>query len=124
MKKFIKSISYAISGIKAAFKSERNLRIHVAAMIVVLLAGFYLNLSLTAWGLVILSIGFVLVSELLNTAVERLGDEAANGRQKQRIKNAKDISAGAVLISALTAVAIGVVFLFIPLIGKIVDLIR
>jgi undecaprenol kinase len=124
MKKFIRSFSYAASGIKAAFKSERNFRIHVAVMIFVLLAGFYLNLSLNAWGIVILSIGFVLVSELLNTAVERLGDEAANGKQKQRIKNAKDISAGAVLISALAAAAIGFMFLLIPLLDKIVDFFR
>jgi diacylglycerol kinase len=67
-------------------------------------------------GLIILIIGFVLVAELFNTAIERLGDEAANGVQKQLIKRAKDIAAAGVLLSALTALILGILFLVIPFI--------
>lgn len=119
MRHFFKSVAYAVSGIRSAFKSERNFRIHLALMIIVIILGIYLEVSPEAWGLIILSIGFVLTAELFNTAVERLGDEAANGKQRQRIKIAKDLAAGAVLISALTALAIGIIFLLIPLIQKL-----
>jgi len=63
-----------------------------------------------------LAIGFVLVAELFNTAIERLGDEAANGVQKQLIKRAKDIAAAGVLLSAMTAFILGILFLIIPFI--------
>jgi undecaprenol kinase len=121
MKRFLKSLNYAFSGIRSAFKSERNFRIHLVVMIPVVMLGFYLGLSLQTWALLILSIGFVLVAELFNTAVERLGDETANGKQRQRVKNAKDISAGAVLLSALTALVIGILFLLIPFIQKLLE---
>ena len=68
------------------------------------------------------SIGFVLVSELLNTAIEELGDEAARGEVNPRIRNAKDISAAAVLLSSLTALIIGIIILFIPFVGRILKL--
>jgi diacylglycerol kinase len=122
IRRFLKSLAYAISGIRAAFKSEQSFRIHTIAMVIAVAMGLYLELSLVAWGFVIFSIGFVLVAELFNTAIERLGDEAADGQQKQVIKKAKDIAAGAVLISDLTALVIGIVFLLIPFVQKICDL--
>lgn len=124
MRRFIKSLAYALSGICAAFKSEQSFRLHILALAAAVAMGLYLKLSLTAWGFVIFAIGFVLVAELLNTALERLGDEAANGEQKQIIKKAKDTAAGAVLISALTALVIGLLFLLIPFVRKMFDLIQ
>jgi diacylglycerol kinase len=119
MKRFFKSLAFALTGIRAAFKSEQSLRLHLVAMSAAVIVGLYVELSLTAWGLVILSIGFVLTAELFNTAVERLGDEAANGELKLMIKHAKDAAAGAVLLSALTALVIGILFLLVPLVQKI-----
>ena len=116
MKRFLKSVTYAINGLFSALKTERNLRIDIAAMLVAIAVGFYLKLSIITWGLIILIIGFVLVAELFNTAIERLGDEAANGVQKQLIKKAKDIAAAGVLLSALTALILGILFLVIPFI--------
>ena len=116
MKRFLKSVTYAINGLMSALKTERNLRIDIAAMLIAIAFGFYLKLSINTWGLVILVIGFVLVAELFNTAIERLGDEAANGVQKQLIKRAKDIAAAGVLLSALTALILGILFLVIPFI--------
>ena len=116
MKRFLKSLTYAVNGLFSALKTERNLRIDIAAMFIAIAFGLYLKLSILTWGLIILVIGFVLVAELFNTAIERLGDEAANGVQKQLIKKAKDIAAAGVLLSALTALIIGVLFLVIPFI--------
>jgi diacylglycerol kinase len=122
MKRFLKSFAFALAGIRAAFKSEQSFRIHIVATAIAIVMGLYLDLSLTAWGFVIFSIGFVLVAELFNTAIERLGDEAADGQQKQVIKKAKDTSAGAVFISALAAFVIGLLFLLIPFVQKMFDL--
>ena len=116
MKKFLKSVTYAINGLYSALKTERNLRIDIAAMLIAIAFGFYLKLSIMTWGLIILVIGFVLTTELFNTAIERLGDEAANGVQKQLIKKAKDIAAAGGLLSALTALILGILFLVIPFI--------
>ena len=124
MKRFFKSLAYALSGIRAAFKSEQSFRIHTIAMVIAVAMGLYLELSLAAWGFVIFAIGFVLTAELFNTAIERLGDEAADGKQKLMIKHAKDASAAAVLVSALTALVIGILFLLIPFIQRMLDLLQ
>ena len=116
MKGFIKSITYALDGLFSALKTERNLRIHIIAMFIAVALGFYLKLSIMQWGIIILVTGFVLVAELFNTAIERLGDEAANGIEKRLIKKAKDIAAAGVLLSSITALIIGILFLFIPFI--------
>jgi len=124
MKRFLKNLAYALSGIRAAFKSEQSFRIHTIAMVIAVAMGLYLELSLAAWGFVIFAIGFVLTAELFNTAIERLGDEAADGKQKLMIKHAKDASAAAVLVSALTALVIGILFLLIPFIQRMLDLLQ
>ena len=116
MKGFIKSVTYALDGLFSALKTERNLRIHIVAMFIAIALGFYLKLSIIQWGIIILVTGFVLVAELFNTAMERLGDEAANGMQKKLVKKAKDIAAAGVLVSSITAFTIGILFLFIPFI--------
>jgi undecaprenol kinase len=122
MKRLFKSFAYASAGIVAAIKSERNFRIHIVAMVIVIGLGIYVQLSVQAWGFLIFAIGFVLAAELFNTALERLGDEITNGEHKQMVKKAKDIAAAAVLISALTALVIGIVFLFVPLVQKLMEL--
>ena len=124
MKRFFKSLAYALSGIRAAFKSEQSFRIHTIALVIAVAMGAYLELSRAAWGFVIFAVGFVLTAELFNTAIERLGDEVADGKQKLMIKHAKDASAAAVLISALTALVIGISFLLVPFVQRILDLIR
>jgi undecaprenol kinase len=119
MKRFFKSFTYAFAGIRTALKSELTLKLHVIAAVIAIALGVYLQLSIERWGVVILTMGFVIVAELFNTALERLGDEAAEGKQKQLVKTAKDIAAGAVLLSVITALVIGILFLIIPLIEKI-----
>ena len=119
MARFLKGFSYAFRGILTAFRSERNLRIHIIAALLAVALGFFLGLSILEWGFIIFAIGFVLVSELFNTAIERLSDKVAGEQQDNIIGKIKDISAGAVLVSAFTALAIGIIFLFIPLVEKL-----
>jgi diacylglycerol kinase len=121
-KNIIRSFAWAFRGIYFAFKSERNFKIHTVILCFVIALGIYLKLSILDWGLVIFSIGFVLVSELFNTAIEELGDEVAENRLNSKIKKVKDISAGAVLLSSITALIIGIIILLVPFISKIIKL--
>jgi diacylglycerol kinase (ATP) len=91
MVRFFKSFFYAFRGIVITLKSERNFRIHIVAMVLAVALGFYLGLSPVEWGFIIFAIGFVLVSELFNTALERLSDKVAGGQNDSMISKVKDI---------------------------------
>lgn len=95
-----------------AFKEEPNFRIHVVATIMVIAAGLYFKLSTTEWLAIIIVIGLVLLTELLNTAIENIADFISPERH-EKIKMIKDIAAAAVLISAIVALVVGLV-VFIP----------
>ena len=109
-----KSIGFkhAWDGILVVLKSERNFRIHLLIGTIVLLLGYVLNLPSGKWLAIILVIGLVLVAEMLNSAIERMLDYL-NPSIHPSAKIIKDIAAGAVLISAIAAVIIGVI-IFIP----------
>jgi len=111
-KKLINSFKYAIEGFISSFKTERNMKIHVLAMLVVLLAGFNLKLTITEWCFIILSIALVIGSELFNTAIETIVD-MVSPEKNPKAKLAKDISAAAVLAFAIGAAIIGTI-IFIP----------
>ena len=81
--------------------------------------GIYLDLPAAEWGLVIFAIGFVFATELFNTAIEKICDEASNGKVNAGIRNCKDIAAAAVLISAVTALIIGIIILIIPFFERV-----
>ena len=122
MKTILKSFGYAVDGIIAALKTERNLRFHLLLSLVAIGLGIYLGLTAVEWSLVIFAIGLVISAELFNTAIERLGDETANGQHNKTVKTAKDAAAGGVLVSAITALAIGIIILVVPFIDKLSDL--
>ena len=122
MKKLARSFGFAFRGIWVTLKSQRHFRLHIIALVVAIAIGVYVGLEVLAWGLVLFAIGFVLVAELFNTAMEHLGDEASGGKQSELIRNAKDIAAAAVLLSAATALVIGILVLFVPLVKKLIDL--
>jgi diacylglycerol kinase len=114
----IKSFGYAIKGIFIAFKTQHNIWIHSLAIIVVLTAGFIFKLDALEWCLVVLAIGLVLVSEMINTAIEWLVD-LVSPEYKEKAGLIKDVAAGAVLIAAIISVIIGII-VFLP---KIIELI-
>lgn len=109
--RLIKSFSYAIAGLKSAFLSEGNLRIHVFMSIIVLALGFILQIGRIEFIVVLLLIGGMITIELLNTAIEKVVD-LVTSEFHPLAKLAKDIAAGAVLIYAITSVIIGVIIFF------------
>ncbi len=114
----LQSFGYAFRGLLFAVKTERNIKLHLVAAAVAVGFGFYLGISATAWCLVVLAIGLVLAAELLNTALEKWCDAAGGGKKSEAIKNAKDISAAAVIAAVIVSVIIGVLVLLIPLIRR------
>ena len=115
----INSFRYAFSGIFSALKSERNMKIHMVALVLVVVFGFLLRISETEWIVCILCIALVISSEMINTAIEKTVDLATD-EIKETAKKAKDIAAGAVLINAIGSAIIAAI-IFIP---KIIELLR
>ena len=118
MKKLINSFKYAIQGIKSGIKSERNLKIHIIIMMLVIIAGIILKISKTEMIICILLSGLVISLELVNTAIENVVD-LVTMEQNPKAKKAKDVSAGAVLISAIASAVIGII-IFVDGIEKII----
>ncbi|CAN5598262.1 diacylglycerol kinase family protein [soil metagenome] len=88
-------------------RSQHNAWVHLAATIGVVAAGFAVQLARSDWCLIVLAIAGVWVAEALNTAFEFLCD-GAPPEFHPMVKQAKDVAAGAVLISAIGAVVIGI----------------
>lgn len=109
---FLKSFGYAFEGILTGIRKERNMRIHTAAMILVVLAGTILGLSAVEWCICLILFGLVMALELVNTAVEAVVDLVTE-EKKPLAKTAKDTAAGAVLIAAIASVIIGLL-IFVP----------
>lgn len=108
----IKSLGFAIEGIGTFFRTQHNAWIHIAAAIAVVVTGFLLKVNTTEWCWLISAIAIVLIAEMFNTAIEFLTD-LASPEIHPKAKMVKDVAAGAVLISALAAVAIGLI-IFLP----------
>ena len=111
-KKLINSFKYAIEGFVSSFKTERNMKIHILAMVLVVLLGMYLKLTLIEWCFITFAIALVIGSELFNTAIETIVD-MVSPEKNPKAKLAKDISAAAVLAFAIGAAIIGMI-IFIP----------
>ena len=111
-KKLINSFKYAIEGFISSFKTERNMKIHIFAMVLVVILGTYLKLSQIEWCFIIFAIILVIGSELFNTAIETIVDMICT-EKNPKAKLAKDIAAAAVLAFALGAAIIGCI-IFIP----------
>ena len=107
-----KSFGYAFQGIFNTIRTERNIKIHCAAAILVTIFGIWLQISQTEWMICFILFGLILALELVNTAVEATVDLFTEER-KPLAKKAKDAAAGAVLIVAIFAAVIGIL-IFIP----------
>ncbi len=110
------SFKYAWSGIVYALKTQRNFRIHVSIGTLAICLGIFLHLRSVEIAVISLTSGLVLVMELLNTAIESVVDLTVKQAYHELAKIAKDCAAGAVLVSALTAVVVAGVLLLPPLI--------
>jgi len=112
IKKRILSFGYAINGLKILISEEHNARIHLVVSLIVIALGFVLDISLSEWLFICFAIGFVIVTEVINSAIENLCDFVSPGKNEV-IKKVKDLSAFAVLFSAIIAV-IGGFIIFLP----------
>jgi diacylglycerol kinase (ATP) len=102
----LESFNYAFQGIIHVLRTQRNLRIHFVVAVLVLLAALYSGVDRLELIALLLAIAFVLIAEMLNSAVEAAVDVATTSFDPMA-KLAKDIAAGAVLISTAVAVAVG-----------------
>jgi len=112
LKKRIQSFTYAFRGIARAVKEEPHPKIHLLAIAVVTIAGFYYSISATEWIACIICFGTVLSAEIMNSALEATVDKASP-EQHPLAEKAKDMAAGAVLVVAIMSVAIATI-IFIP----------
>ena len=106
----IRSFKHAFVGIWTMLKSQQNAWIHAFATVAVVLAGFVLGISSAEWWWLVLAIMAVWMAEALNTAIEFLAD-VASPEFHPLVKKAKDVAAGAVLISAIGALIIGIIII-------------
>ena len=113
----IRSFYHAIRGVLRMVRCQHNAWIHTVATLGVLGAGFFFRVSLADWCWIILAISIVWTAEALNTAFEFLAD-AASPDFHPLVRDAKDVAAGAVLITAVAAVIIGAI-IFWPYVQKL-----
>jgi diacylglycerol kinase (ATP) len=107
-----RSFGFAFKGIAFFLKSPSNAWIHLAAAFLVCAAGFYVHISKGEWMAVIFAIAFVFVTEMVNTAIEKLTDLVSPDYNELAGK-VKDIAAGAVLLASIAAVVIACM-VFVP----------
>jgi diacylglycerol kinase len=118
LKSRLESFRFALNGLLLLLKNEHNSRIHILAAIIAIVMGIIMKLDHYEWALLIIVIGAVFLTELLNSSIESLGD-LIDPEWNELIMRAKDYSAAAVLISAIVAIVVGGL-IFIP---KFLDLI-
>jgi diacylglycerol kinase len=109
---FWRGFSFAGQGVWHAVRTERNMRVHLLAASAAVVGGLVLRISAVDWACVLLAIGLVLTVETLNTAVEALADLCTE-EFHPLVKIAKDTAAGAVLISSVAALGVGIA-VFLP----------
>jgi len=106
MHRLIHSFGYAFAGLGHGLRTQVNLRIHFLAASAVIIAGLLLQISTVEWAILVVTIMIVMSAELFNTAVEAMTDRV--GQEYHPLsKVAKDTAAGAVLVSAIGAVIVG-----------------
>lgn len=105
--KFINGFFYALKGLGVASKEQLNLKIHLLALVVVIVAGIFFDLVAIEWAVIFLTFGLVIATEMVNTAIEYLVDMVQPEYHPQAGK-VKDVAAGAVLVAAIIAVAVAI----------------
>lgn len=109
--KQVKSFFYAFSGLFSVLNTEGHMRFHlIMSIYVIAFAMKFYDFSASQWAVLVLTVSLVLVLEIINTAFECICDTITK-EYNENIKYVKDIAAGAVLITALASVAVGI-FLF------------
>ncbi len=115
----LKSFGDAWRGIVLLFGSQFNARIHLILLSLALLGGWYFAITPSEWVAVILAAGLVLAAEAINTAIELISDETLGRAYNSKIRNIKDLAAGAVLLAAIAALVTGLI-IFLPYLSNFI----
>jgi diacylglycerol kinase (ATP) len=107
-----RSFGFALAGLKHMVATQHNFKIHLVISLVVVIAGFGLQISNDDWRWLIIAMGLVLAAETLNTAIE-LACDTASPDFHPLVQKSKDVAAAAVLLTAVVAAIIGVMT-FLP----------
>ena len=116
LSRLLTSFKYAFAGVWHVMRTQRNARIHISLALVVVILGLWLGLNSTQWAVIVLTIGLVLAAEAFNTVAEAAIDLVTT-EYHPLAKIAKDVAAGAVLVTAMAAVIVGLLILGPPLWG-------
>ena len=116
----ISSFGYALDGLWYTVRTQQNMRIHLAAAAAAITLGRYLGLGWLQWAVLALTIGAVMIAEMFNTVAE-LALDAATPYYHPLVKIAKDVAAGAVLLTAFISVGVGLMVLGPPLWAHLAD---
>jgi len=114
----LQSFRYAFAGLWYALRTQRNARIHLLAAVAVTAMGLWLRLDAVWWAVLVLTISLVFFAEMVNTVVEAIVD-LVTPEYHPLAKVAKDVSAGAVLVTAMAAVVVGLLILGPPLLARL-----
>ncbi|MDO5036352.1 MAG: diacylglycerol kinase family protein [Porphyromonas sp.] len=106
------SFGHAWRGVRWLFRKEANAHIHLVCMLLVLAAGLIFNIQKGEWIAILLCIALVLSLEAVNSSIEQLSDQVSS-EYTPKIRDTKDLAAGAVLIAAIVALTIGLI-IFVP----------
>ncbi len=108
----VRSFRHALRGIGIIFRTQHNAWIHLFATLTALLLGWWLHISEAEWGLLVLAIASVLAAEAFNTAVE-IDINLTSPDFHPFARDTKDVASGAVLLTAVGALLVGVI-IFVP----------
>ncbi|TSC55162.1 MAG: diacylglycerol kinase [Parcubacteria group bacterium LiPW_30] len=111
-KKFIKSFTFALKGLKLAWKEEFNFKIEIFLGLIAILLALTFQVNTIQFAIIFLTIVIVLAVEMLNTALEELCDKL-RPENDPYVAKIKDLAASAVLISSIGAITVGI-FIFGP----------
>jgi len=111
LKRFIDSMNYALSGIIHAFKTEKNMKIHFAVALAVIVGSVLLHVTRFELIAIVISITLVMLAELINTAVEAIVD-LITSEYHELARIAKNVAAGAVVLTAINALVVGYLVFF------------
>lgn len=106
LKKRAKSFRFAFKGIYYMIKTQHNFWVQMCIVVLVIILGIVVEVDLSEWVMLVLAIGLVLAAETFNSALEKLTD-IVRSEQDAQAGLVKDIAAGAVLIAAIAAAAVG-----------------
>ena len=118
IKRFTNSVKNSVNGLIYAYVNEQSLTLHAILTLIVLVSGFYFHISKMQWAILVIVVSIVMITELLNTAIEAVVDLVTN-EYHELAKIAKDCASAAAFVSSLLATGL-YLYVFMPQIYKLI----